>query len=593
MTRAMLEVTRYDEFYIDTSLFLDMPMLDPMGTKPMITVILSGSGTGLSSVEFRSSAFATISCTPLFTQTAAGMFWGVWYAQNVPINSSPTTYLRLSGAVDQIGAVEVGYWDAISIAHAYSDGPHNGTSASMTQASGSTDTDTIYGLLSGFPSSNTTLAGSSDMVAVDGYGVIPPEYTNSHGVNVGFAPPAGAPRATTGFIHGPTTAGYTFAFAWGAPFGDTMTWWLNLIRLTGPRRPPFYQHSDEVAGFHYDGSTFTHFGSPLSGAVNAAASVVSSPSQVYAIKFGLGKTLSISTDGGLTWIERAIAPLSAVATDIYSLWAPAVGEVYFAYTRGVGFPTPSLDGIWRTLDDGVTWSRIVALTETGFGVHMAVGLTKLFYAVCVSASPFGSPTWAFRRCNFDGTGVETITTHTFPFPPALLLRAISDDFLLASGLYKIDATGVSDISPFGTNRAYDAVPLTASEWVAVGAEVIAGEPHNVLVYRTTNAGSSWTLVTTIPDNQGFALSARDNYFMVSAPQTAASSDVVMLGNAAFDVQQIFWISTDAGVTWSQLINTADPNPGGAARGPGGLASVCPVPIAPMVAIPSRLATIVG
>ncbi len=234
MTRATLELTHYEDFTMDVPGYLDFALPAPAGTKSMITVIVSGAGaSGATAAEFRSSAFSTISCTRLFNQPMSGTFCEVWYAMNVPINTSPTTFLRLTGASSLYGSLEWGYWDAVAIAHFHNDGPHAGaTSGGMAQPPGSTDTDTVYGILGLLPSQNVALAGTPDMVAVafDGYDVVPPVYTNDHGENVGYAPQVSAPRATTSFIHEPTTAGYTFSYT----FSASTTWWLNLMRLTGP-----------------------------------------------------------------------------------------------------------------------------------------------------------------------------------------------------------------------------------------------------------------------------------------------------------------------------------------------------------------------
>jgi len=94
--------------------------------------------------------------------------------------------------------------------------------------------------------------------------------------------------------------------------------------------------------------------------------------------------------------------------------------------------------------------------------------------------------------------------------------------------------------------------------------------------------------------KGFAANGySDQFFMLSAPRPAVPDEVVMLGNASGSVQQIVWTSTDGGATWTSMPNTADVfGTAWAVTAPGGLAAVAQ-PLPPQVAIPSRLATIVG
>ena len=313
----------------------------------------------------------------------------------------------------------------------------------------------------------------------------------------------------------------------------------------------FYNHSEDQAGFHFDGSTWTRFGPPPTGDptagnynVSAAAAVASAPLHVYAVEADTN-VLSISSDGGLTWTQRTITGLPTSPTPaIFSLWARAVGEVYLLEARG----NAGMDGIWRTLDDGVTWARIVpfSLGLNGFGSHMAVGTSKLFYAVHLSTSP---DTWHINRCNLDGTGIETWASHTFTpggVTAGILLRAMADDFVIAtkfpSGaaapvgfVWKVDASGITDVRPSGLNRPWDALPLTVTQWLAVGG-VSTSPFEDVQVYRTTDAGATWTSVVNAAD------------------------------------------PLDDFGDWTVF-------------GPGGMASVCPTVVT--VSIPSRLATIVG
>ena len=376
-------------------------------------------------------------------------------------------------------------------------------------------------------------------------------------------------------------------------------------------------------GFRFSGTTWTQFAPPLShittpnAYVRALAAVPAEPLLVYMIRGDVNALMS-STDGGASWTETTMPTLPRrLSESAMSLWAEAPGDVYLFNHR----PEPgSVAGIWHTVNGGVTWAHIISLPCPAFttaGGYMCLGINKLFYAELTSqvmnppASSEYDYLWSFKRANLDGSGIETWATHTFSTidnkdPLAILLRAVSDDFVLAAAnvrdsivaddepqgvLWKIDATGITDVRPAAILSPWDLMPLTATRWLAVGTTQTADD---VLVYRTDNAGTSWSLMTTIPDMQGFATSGyQDEHFMLSAPRPSVPDEVVMMGYASDTVQQNVWTSADGGATWTSMLNTADPFDGvnWAVTATGGLAAVCSPVVS--IPIPSRLAAIVG
>lgn len=376
-------------------------------------------------------------------------------------------------------------------------------------------------------------------------------------------------------------------------------------------------------GFRFSGSAWTQLAPPAgylstSQSLKTLAALPADPLLVYMVRADVN-ALMRSSDGGATWTEEPMPTFTdgvILPQSTRSLWTRAPGEVHLLNNRPIA---ADLDqpGVWRTTNDGVTWTRIIPFTGPAFstaGGDMALGTSKLFYAELVSQALVGGQfdyTWEFNRANLDGTGIETWATHTFNTldhkdPFRILLRAVSDDFVLAAAniadsnvadtepqglLWQIDASGITDVRPSAILSPWDLLPLTATRWLAVGTTQLSDD---VLVYRTDNAGGSWSLMTTIPWLQGFNGSAtQDTWFMLSAPSPAVPDEVVMLGYASSEVQHIVWTSTDGGATWTSMVNTADPFDGTswAVTNTGGLASVAPPSVS--VAIPSRLATIVG
>jgi hypothetical protein len=399
--------------------------------------------------------------------------------------------------------------------------------------------------------------------------------------------------------------------------------------------PPFYTINEEQAGFRYSGTAWTQYGPPLSSTtgnpddvsiwLSAAATVQGDPLKLYVVRNGT-RTLYRSTDGGATWTVITMGGLPATC-QIFSLWARADGELLLHQGRR----HTSYDGIWRSTDNALNWTRIIAF-DTGPGGttafrsgYLALGLSKMFYARCTSQSASGatrphSATWTFNRCNFDGTGIETWATVTLTetqdtlgnwgrLPNAFVVHAYGDDLMLVASaeadqnmldsvrgvLWKIDASGQSDVRPGGIAACWELLPLTATRWLAVGTPSLSST--EVRVYRTDNAGGSWSLTHTIASTEGFAFSgAPDSYYLINVSDPSVPDDVVMLGHAGSSVQQIVWTSEDGGGTWASMVNTAEPIDifgDWTVLGPGGLATIAPYPVVVTAAIPARLATIVG
>jgi hypothetical protein len=163
-------------------------------------------------------------------------------------------------------------------------------------------------------------------------------------------------------------------------------------------------------------------------------------------------------------------------------------------------------------------------------------------------------------------------------------------------LHKITAGGVvTHISPPfpASARPWDVTIFDANTYVAAGE---AATTTDVLVYRTTNAGTSWTLVQTIPFNQGFVDQDYIEFILLDA--VPGSSVGYMYGYSydygASGVRQYLWKTADGGVTWTSFRNMAavvDSSGYFVDRGHGGVVARRPPGI--LTAIPSRLATIVG
>lgn len=171
-----------------------------------------------------------------------------------------------------------------------------------------------------------------------------------------------------------------------------------------------------------------------------------------------------------------------------------------------------------------------------------------------------------------------------------------DEAFDAGLLRRVDADGtVTDLRPPTMRRPWDVLPLTATRWIAAGA--LPEDPsisQPITVVRTDDAGGSWSTLQTIPVEQGFnadnTYGVQDNSTLLATRTPGSVTHLGMMGTASTTQQQIIWTSDDAGTTWIDRLNTADTSTG---LSRAGFLITGPVPAVPAVAIPSRLATIVG
>lgn len=171
-------------------------------------------------------------------------------------------------------------------------------------------------------------------------------------------------------------------------------------------------------------------------------------------------------------------------------------------------------------------------------------------------------------------------------------------------LYRISSIGtITDLRPVNCKHPWDVLLLNGSTWLLAGDQADKGE---VSVWRTTDAGATWTLELTIPGAQGFIWgpdgpsppwaegAARNKGRLMTPTDQTDTSQVAMLGRTSNltypDITpQLFWTSTDTGSTWTTLTlpSVAGNNP----PYPGHLYLAEAPP--PPVSIPSRQASIVG
>ncbi|MFF2089583.1 sialidase family protein [Paenibacillus sp. NPDC058174] len=168
--------------------------------------------------------------------------------------------------------------------------------------------------------------------------------------------------------------------------------------------------------------------------------------------------------------------------------SPYLGQAYIAYTRYYNNFTGSETLFQRSLDQGLTWSTPILLTNqvqgvTSFGSTIAIGPQGDIYVGWMQYGP-GTPQFLMRR-SLDGgvtfepiTTISTVSLVSTPLPvPTFGFRVLTIAYLAV------------DISPFnGQGIVY-----------AVWQDNRTGSAH-IFRSRSTNRGVSWSALQQVDDS---------------------------------------------------------------------------------------------
>jgi hypothetical protein len=239
-------------------------------------------------------------------------------------------------------------------------------------------------------------------------------------------------------------------------------------------------------------------GAATGGALAAPIAVASDASGMKLVIVGAG--IWTSTDGGLTWLERApsgpahIQSWSSVASD-------ATGTNLVAVVNGIadlGADPAEHDGdVWTSIDGGATWINQTA------------------------ASPAHGQAWWGVASDASGTKLVAVTRGGGVFGPGAIWTS-------------------TDAGVTWTNRTANETSTSPQSWNAVASDATGTK----LVAVTTNwgistsidGGATWTWTDRTPPDQSL--------FWYSVASDATGNKIV----TATDHGDI-WTSVDGGVTW--------------------------------------------
>jgi PKD repeat protein len=268
---------------------------------------------------------------------------------------------------------------------------------------------------------------------------------------------------------------------------------------------------------------------------------------------GIWKT----TDGGATWSRLS----STTGSDFHYIQKllvhPTTGNVYVA-TRS--------NGVMRSLNGGSTWAQVLG-TLTGASSNafcdLEIGADNTIYAAMgiiyspggIYSSPTGnSGSWTNITGAGSGfpSGVERIEIATAPSSAGVIYAMPVDETTNdIKGIYRSTNKGASWVAVTAPVDADGGIRPSISRkqgWYDLSMAVDPNDANTFIVggidlFRTSNAGSSWTQLSHWYGGFGYPEVHADQHVVVYRP---GSSSVALFGN-------------DGGVYYSANINSAVPS----------------------------------
>jgi len=229
--------------------------------------------------------------------------------------------------------------------------------------------------------------------------------------------------------------------------------------------------------------------------------------------FGAG--ILKSTDGGANWTLLGAAEFESTSvsrivvdrTDSNRLWAANVsGAVGFVSSSCYGTPATVSYGVWRSLDAGATWTRVLGPSQTGGSAETTDIFQMPGAPATLWAGVVGSGLW--KSTDFGATWTK-----------------ITISGMSSSLVGRVD---------FGWNLA-----STQTIYMAVERSNTGGVYGN---WRTTNAGANWT-TTNVPS------SPCSNYCWYCLTVDMAADGTVILGGVPI------YRSSNQGGGWTDITNS--------------------------------------
>jgi photosystem II stability/assembly factor-like uncharacterized protein len=316
--------------------------------------------------------------------------------------------------------------------------------------------------------------------------------------------------------------------------------------------------------------------------IGAIAVATSNPSVVYVgtgeadmrDSIGYGNGMYKSTDGGETWTHIGLDATKQIARVIVD---PKNANTVFVAALGNAYgPSPDR-GIYRSLDGGKTWTKVLYKTDGVGGVDLAFDPSNAKVVYAAMWATRRPPWYIYGPSNSPGSGLFKSTdggTTWQPLAGGLPTEGLGRIGIAVTAANPRRVYAIVDAKEGGLYRSEDG----GAKWAKISAdnrvwgrgwyfEKVSADPKNAdtvyvsntSVYKSTDGGKSWTPIKGAPggdDYHGVWISPEDSKRMITASDQGAvvtvdgaetwsswyNQSTAQLYHVAADYRFPYWVS---------------------------------------------------
>ena len=291
--------------------------------------------------------------------------------------------------------------------------------------------------------------------------------------------------------------------------------------------------------------------------VGAAVDFATS-AKVLAGTAGTDSGVSVSTDSGLNFVQIGFVDTVLNHFDDFQINSDGTTQFLATSTAAAGGADALLDSLWKSVDSGTTWTRILALATANNSA-----IVRLSPAYATDATLFYAET---GNAPAAATAIRVSTNGGVLFVPRISPVAIADIAIKDVNNFWIGSAAANTVTgtttggwTYGTAKTLTGATGVGSIVRDAGGDILVGSITG-LVYRSADSGTTFTA-------QGAAFGAAGRT-LVAFDSNYATSKAIYAGDATGAIPGIFRFVVGTSTAWTTTAIDA-----GATAIPSGIVSV--------------------